>query len=121
MRAYKMASKTDDEKAARSAAVQASLRGATEVPLATMRLFERLYAQAAAIIPAAKKTVVSDAAIAVLLTDAGMRAAHFNVRINLKHLKDDTFCSQTKREVKALLAGKKERRRELVLQAKEMI
>ncbi len=119
--AYKLAKATDPEKAKRDAAIQAALKEATEVPLATMRLFDALFALAATIIPTAKKTVVSDAAIAVLLADAGLRAAHFNVRINLKTLKDVSFGNATKTEVKALLDGKKEKRRELVLQAKAMI
>ena len=37
MAAYRLPKATDDDKAARSGAIQAALRGATEVPLETLR------------------------------------------------------------------------------------
>ncbi len=121
MAAMKLPNASDAEKLARATATQAALKAATEVPLRTMDLLSELFRHAESLIPAVKKTVVSDAGIAVLLADAGLKAARLNVRINLKYLKDATFVEQTATRVDALLLGKKAKRKNLLSQVNDLI
>ncbi len=121
MTAMKLPNASDAEKLARATATQAALKGATEVPLQTMDLLAELFGHAESLIPAVKKTVVSDAGIAVLLADACLKAARLNVRVNLKYLKDAAFVGQTESRVDALLLGKKAKRKDLLSQINDLI
>ncbi len=121
MTAMKLPNASDTEKLARATAMQAALKGATDVPVQTMELLSDLFVHAETLIPAVKKTVVSDAGIAVLLADAAMKAARLNVRINLKYLKDTAFIEQIEERVGDLLLDKKAKRKDLVSQVKDLI
>ncbi len=121
MAAYRLPKATPAEAQERTAAVQAALRGAAEVPLKVMRILAGLFEAADQTVAAAKPAVISDAAIAVLLLSAALKAAAYNVRINLKYIKDDTYTDKTEQDVKELLAGKKKHRRQLVTQIKGVL
>lgn len=121
MDAMKLPNKTDTEKLARATAMQAALKVATDVPLRTMELLGELFVHAETLIPAVKPAVVSDAGIAVLLADAGLKAARLNVRINLKYLKDAPFIRATEDRVEELLLDKKAKRKDLLSQVKDLI
>lgn len=111
--AYRLPKATDAAKAARAAAVQAALKGAAEVPLAVIAEVAELFAFAEDVVAGAKPTVASDAGIALELMSASLKAARYNVDINLKHIRDDHY-NQAKAELMAtLLAGKKAWRRRL--------
>ena len=91
---YGMPKETDDEKAARTTAMQAALKRATIVPftiaeraLAVMTLIEPVGAKA-------NKNVISDAATALYLADAAIHSALLNVNINLKFIKDAAFVAE---------------------------
>ncbi|RIK50547.1 MAG: methenyltetrahydrofolate cyclohydrolase [Chloroflexi bacterium] len=101
---YAMPKQTEAEKAARSDALQAALIGAARVPMATaercldvLRLAEPVAAQG-------NSNVVSDAATALYLADAALRAAVVNVNINLKFIKDEGFVTRAAIQRDALLA-----------------
>lgn len=88
---YEMPKNSDDEKAARTAALQAALKGATGVPLA---IAEKCLAVSRLVEPVGRKgnvNVVSDAATALYLADAALHSALINVNINLKFIKDDLY------------------------------
>ena len=59
--------------------------------------------------PAAEKgnlNAVSDAGVAVLMAEAGLRSAALNVLINLGWIKDATFVQENQARLDALLAGR---------------
>jgi formiminotetrahydrofolate cyclodeaminase len=92
---YRMPRTTDEEKAARSAALQTALKGATEAPfmLATqcidlLQLVEKVGAKG-------NVNVVSDAATALHLIRAAFASALVNIDINLKSLKDTEFVAES--------------------------
>lgn len=100
---YAMPKETEVEKAARGDALQAALIGAARVPMATaercldvLRLAEPVAAQG-------NSNVVSDAATAIYLADAALRAAVVNVNINLKFIKDEGFVTRAAIQRDALL------------------
>ena len=104
--AYKMSKKTEAEKAARSAAIQEALKKATMPPI---RVAETCVKVLDLCTPAAEKgnrNAVSDAGVAALMAEAGLRSAALNVLINLKYIKDDAFCHQWGNKLESLLTGK---------------
>lgn len=97
---------TEEEKAARNAAMQAALKNATMVP---MRIAEVAVQIMDLCMPAAvkgNKWAVSDAGVAVLMAEAALRGAALNVLINLGTIKDADFVADKRAHLNGLLAGK---------------
>ncbi|MDE7350889.1 MAG: glutamate formimidoyltransferase [Muribaculaceae bacterium] len=88
MAVFAMPKKTDEEKAARAAALEAATLYATQVPLKTMKkayeVFDLVENMAADGNPAS----VTDAGVGALAARAAVRGAGLNVRINAAGLKD---------------------------------
>ena len=91
MAAYRRPKVTDEEKAARTSAIQAALRQATVVPLETLRACAAAMPLAAQVAEAGNRSAASDAGVAVGLLEAAAAGAEANVRINLEGLKDEGF------------------------------
>lgn len=88
--AFKMPKDTEEDKAARSEAIQAGTLKSTEVPFQTMKLaFEGLLL-AEAMIGHSNPNCESDLGVAVLNLSAAVNGAWMNVLINLDSLKDKT-------------------------------
>ncbi len=105
-RAYKMPRQTAEEKAARSAAIQEALKAATQAP---MQVAEACVEVLDLCTPAAEKgnvNAVSDAGVAALMAEAGLRSAALNVIININAIKDQAFRSAMQDKLDALLDGK---------------
>lgn len=88
---YAMPKETDAEKAARTEALQLALKEAARVPFVTAESALAVMQLAESVAAKGNSNVVSDAAVALYLADAAMRAAIINVNINLKFIKDDSF------------------------------
>jgi formiminotetrahydrofolate cyclodeaminase len=97
--AYKLPKGSDEEKSARTAAIQAALRAATEVPLRVMRLSAQALDAAAAIAEHGHPGASSDVGVAVALLGAGFEGARLNVEINLSGIRDETYASAVAAEV----------------------
>jgi formiminotetrahydrofolate cyclodeaminase len=104
--AYKMPRATDEEKAARSAAIQEALKGATVVPLQVAEACVRVLALCTPATEMGNVYAVSDAGVAALMAEAGLRSAALNVIINLNAIKDKAFCDEKGAELDSLLEGK---------------
>lgn len=86
--AYKLPRGTEGEALARSASIQGALRAAAAVPLRTAELAAQVIELAGAIAGEAKKSVVSDVAVAVIAARAALKASVVNVEINLASIAD---------------------------------
>lgn len=93
MAAYRLAKASDDEKAARSAAIQRALQGATTAPLQTLRACAGAMAHAGAVAACGNRSAVSDVGVAIGLLEAAAAGAEANVRINLGSVRDLQFTS----------------------------
>ncbi len=85
---------TDEEKQARTDAMQTALKAAAEVPFITA---ERCLLVAQMVEPVAQKgnkNVVSDAAVALYLAIAALKSAVVNVNVNLKFIRDEDFVKE---------------------------
>lgn len=84
--AYQLPKDTDEQQAARAAAIREALIGAAEVPLETARTAVEVTALAAALAERGNSNAVSDACVAALLAEAACKGAVLNVRINVASL-----------------------------------
>ena len=102
MGAYGLPRGTDEEKAARSAAIQAALKQATDAPLRAVKACHEVIKLSAVVAEKGNVNVISDAGVAVLAANAGLRSAALNVYINTKSIKDREFAEIRLGEVNAL-------------------
>jgi len=98
---------TDEEKAARTAKIQAALKEATDVPLECARLCAQVVKLSSVTAHKGNVNVVSDAGVAVQSAYAGLMSAALNVRVNAKSIKDRDFADGRLAELESLLADAK--------------
>lgn len=103
MAAYRLPKATDDDRTARSAAIQSALRGATTIPLDTLRACAAALEHARAVADYGNRSAESDVGVAIGLLKAAAVGAAANVRANLAGLKDEGFKSATEAETARLL------------------
>ena len=87
--AFKLPKETDEEKAARSKAIQAATVVATEVPFETMQLCMKGLEITSKIVGKSNPNASSDLGVAALNLLAGLKGAYLNVMINLPGIKDE--------------------------------
>jgi formiminotetrahydrofolate cyclodeaminase len=103
MTAYRLPKSSDDEKSRRAAAIQSSLRAATETPLACARACAEVVALSKRAGEKGYAGVVSDAGVGVLAANTALRSAALNVYINAPSLKDRVFADAATAELEQLL------------------
>jgi formiminotetrahydrofolate cyclodeaminase len=104
MTAYGLPRATEKEKATRAASIQAALKDATQAPLHAVKACFEVIRLAAAAAEKGNLNVISDAGVAVLAANAGLRSAALNVFVNAKAIKDRDFAEKQIAEANALLA-----------------
>jgi glutamate formiminotransferase/formiminotetrahydrofolate cyclodeaminase len=102
MQAYRLPKQTDQEKRVRSAEVQKRLKGAADVPLATMEQAANALALAKSLGEYANENVLSDLQTAVHLAYASAHGASSNVAINMASITDEDYKKRTKTRLEAL-------------------
>jgi formiminotetrahydrofolate cyclodeaminase len=102
MAAYKLPKASDEDKAARSAAIQSGLKGATEAPLACARACADVITLCADVAAQGNVNVISDAGVGVLAAHAALRSAALNVLINAPQIKDRAWAEARLAESAAL-------------------
>jgi glutamate formiminotransferase/formiminotetrahydrofolate cyclodeaminase len=90
MDAFSLPKKTDEDKKARTAAIQAATKVAIEVPLGILERSVDAIA-AAEVAATGNKNARSDAGVAGLTARACAEGAYYNVLINLDGFKDETY------------------------------
>lgn len=108
MDAYALPKGSDEEKRARSLAVEAAYREATRTPLATMEHCLATMRHALTVAEKGNQSALSDAYVGFLTASAGFEGALWNVAINLGAIQDDRFREETLAAVRRLQAEKKE-------------
>ncbi len=103
MAAMKLPKDTDDQKAARKAAMQEAAKGTAEVPLRTLELCAQAEELALLAMKKGNSNAVTDAASAGQFARAAAASAAYNVRINLKSIKDAAFVEEKLAQTGALL------------------
>lgn len=104
--AMKMPRATEEEKVARAETLQKALKGATEVPLQIAEACVEVIALCQPAAEKGNKNAVSDAGVAILMAEAGLRSAALNILINLGWIEDQRFTAEKQRQLDVLLEGK---------------
>ncbi len=103
MAAMKMPKGNDQEKAARSEAIQQATKKAIEVPFETLKQCAAMVKLAEIASSKGNPNAVTDAGSAAVLARAAAVAASYNVKINLMGLKDEAFATKIRSEMADLL------------------
>ena len=102
--AFGMPKATDEEKAARSAAIQEGLKGCTKTPFEMMELAVETLELTASILGKSNDSAASDLGVSALSLRAAIQGAWLNVLINIGSLKDTALAEDYRKQGEALLA-----------------
>jgi formiminotetrahydrofolate cyclodeaminase len=102
--AFKMPKDTDEEKAARKAAVQAGLVVAADVPLEICKVAVEVCRLSKIAAGIGNPQAVTDAGIGAILGEAAVVGAALNVRINLGSIEDGVYTSAAAARIDAIQA-----------------
>ena len=102
--AFGMPKATDEEKAARSAAIQEGLKGCTKTPFEMMELAVETLELTASILGKSNDSAASDLGVSALSLRAAIQGAWLNVLINIGSLQDTALAEDYRAKGEALLA-----------------
>ena len=102
--AFGMPKATDEEKAARSAAIQKGLEGCTKTPFEMMELAAETLELTASILGKSNDSAASDLGVSALSLRAAIQGAWLNVLINIGSLKNKELAEDYRAKGEALLA-----------------
>ena len=102
--AFGMPKATDEEKAARSAAIQKGLEGCTKTPFEMMELAVETLELTASILGKSNDSAASDLGVSALSLRAAVQGAWLNVLINIGSLKNKELAEDYRAKGEALLA-----------------
>lgn len=103
MDAFGLPKNTDDEKQARSQAIQDATLFATEVPWDTMQQSFAVFELCKAMVTIGNPNSVSDAGVGALCARSAVYGAYLNVKINAGGLKDKSLAEKYIKDATALL------------------
>ncbi|MEI6501058.1 MAG: cyclodeaminase/cyclohydrolase family protein, partial [Armatimonadota bacterium] len=89
--AYKLPKATDEDKAARTAAIQEALKAAAQVPLGVIDEVCAAVELLPVIFEHGNRNLVSDVGVAADFAQSALRCAWLNVEVNLSGVKDEEY------------------------------
>jgi formiminotetrahydrofolate cyclodeaminase len=111
---YRMPKETDEQKRARSTAIQKALISATAPPMEIAAACVGVLELCGPVAEKGNVAAVSDAGVAALLAEAGLRSAGLNVLINLGTIKDEAFVAAARKQLDGLMHGKAAQKEDIV-------
>ena len=114
MNAFGLPKNTDEEKKARTQAIQDATLYATQIPLLTMQVCFNVFEIAQAMVEKGNPNSVTDAAVGALCVRTAIYGAYLNVKINASGLKDKVVAEKLVTEATSILANS-------ILKEKEII
>jgi glutamate formiminotransferase/formiminotetrahydrofolate cyclodeaminase len=114
MAAFGMPKGSDEEKTARSQAIQDATLYATQVPLRTMKASLKTFDICRAMAEQGNPNSVSDAGVGALAARAAVLGAGLNVKINAASLKDRQCASAFCAEADELVAKANQEEKEII-------
>ena len=100
---FAMPKDTDEEKAARKAAMQEALKGCTKTPLEMMELSCEALELTRSVVGKLNASAASDLGCAALSLKAAIQGAWLNVLINIGGIQDQAFAEEYRKNGQALL------------------
>lgn len=112
--AFRLPKSTDQEKQARSEAIQAATRQAVETPFQIMQLAYQSFEPIKAMAETGNPNSVTDAGVGALCARAAVRGAFLNVKVNVASLKDQAYVSEVLSKGEEYLRLAEEREKEVM-------
>jgi methenyltetrahydrofolate cyclohydrolase len=112
--AFKMPRDTEELAAARDAAIQEALKAAVEPPMGIVKACAETLKLCMPVAQIGNINAISDAGVAALAAEAGMRSGAMNVLINLGAITDEKFVASERAKLTALTAGMSQLKEETV-------
>ena len=104
MNAFKMSKKTDEEKRERLQCIEQATKAAIETPLSIMNKCKDMFSIIEVLLKYGNKNSFSDAAVALELLNSAIRGAYYNVKINLRDIKDKEYINNKVDESNSILS-----------------
>jgi formiminotetrahydrofolate cyclodeaminase len=112
--AIKLPGDTEAEKRHREEMIQSGLKQATLVPMAVAEDAIRVMELAGKAVTKGNKNTITDGAVGVMMAKAAVLSALYNVKINLRTIKDKAFIDEISKQVKELEQNALQREKELL-------
>lgn len=103
MEAFKLPKETEDEKKIRSAAIQEGYKAAIAVPLKCAETCFNILELQDIFANYGNINAITDVGVGTLLAFSGMEGAIFNVKINLKSIKDEEYKKEINEKIERLM------------------
>jgi formiminotetrahydrofolate cyclodeaminase len=107
MATLRMPKATDEEKAARTAAMQKALKSATDTPMEIARVCLKALEITDKLAPIGNKMAISDAGVAAVVAEAALNGVLLSADINLPMIKDEEYVKKTVAEKEQMVAEAK--------------
>jgi len=104
MNAFALPKSNDEEKKARTAAIEVATKYACEVPLKVMKIAQSALPMARVMIEKGNQNSVTDAGVGSLCIRTAVYGACLNVQVNAKGLKDKDFATRIMNEANTIFA-----------------
>ena len=103
MACFRLPHKTDEQKAARAAAILQANKGATLVPLGVLEMIPEVLRLVGEVVDHGNENSLSDGGVGGQMARAGAYGAYYNVAINLAGITDETWCAEIQARAGAAL------------------
>ena len=117
MQALTLPKETEEEKEARTEAMQNGLKAAVEVPLSVAKAACGILPYAETMVIKGNRTAVTVALVATMMARTAVLGAGFNVKINLESIKDQEYVDRIGKEVAELEKQAIEQEKKILAQA----
>ncbi len=114
MSATRLPRDTEAEKHHREKAIQSGLKKATLIPMSVAEDAARVMDLAGKTVASGNKNAITDGAVGVMMAKTAILSAIYNVKINLRTIKDKTFIGEISKQVKEMETNALDREKELL-------
>lgn len=121
MDAFKLPKGTEEEKQARSQAIQEAMKQAAILPMEVASSCLEVLRLSKIVVTKGNPNALSDGGVAALMAFAGLQGAIFNVDINLGSIKDEQFVQQMRERKEEALAEAQTMRGEIMEAVQERL
>ena len=99
MAAFKLPKETDEQKNARSEAIQKGYKKAISVPLETAKIALKTLSFMELIVSKGNQNAITDGAVGALASETSIKGALLNIKINLTSIKDQNYVNEVKKTI----------------------
>jgi formiminotetrahydrofolate cyclodeaminase len=114
MSAIKLPRDTEAEKHQREDAIQSGLKKVTLIPMSVAEDAARVMELAGKVVASGNKNAITDGAVGVMMAKTAILSALYNVKINLRTIKDKAFIDRTSKKVEKVETKALDREKELL-------